>query len=296
MNPVLPATAMAVFVILAARGLLLLRPEIVPERWALEAEDSSRRRPQTSFVARFFTFCSERLANPAMRALGGKRLDAIRRRLEVAGRPMTVESYAGRKATFAILFGAVGLLFLRSGSIVGFLLMTGAGLFWIDLWLLVASQRRQAQLNRDLPDFLDVLAVTVSAGLNFRAALGRVSQSLGGPLASEIEVCLHQMDLGFPRREAMEALRGRNDSEALNQFVTALLQAEELGAPLADTLVNLAVDMRRSASQEARRRAARTVPRISLVVTLVMVPGAMILITVGLYLSSGANVGDLTGG
>ena len=296
MTPILPALGLAACVVVAARGVALLGPPPVAHRLgvATTAPAAGRERARRSLVGAFFDLLSRRLAGPAMRLLGERRLDGIRRKLEIAGRPMTLEAYAGRKAAFAFLFGSVGVLFLLGGHPFQFLLMTAAGFLWSDVWLGSVTRRRRHRINRDLPDFLDVLAVTVSAGVGFRTAMARVAESLGGPLADEVRVTLHQLELGVSRRAAFEGLRSRNDSEPLSQFVTALVQAEELGSPLADTLVDLAVDMRRSASQEARRRAARTAPRISLVVTLVIVPGALILITVGLFLASGTDLGKIT--
>jgi tight adherence protein C len=107
---------------------------------------------------------------------------------------------------------------------------------------------------------------------------------------------LRQMGLGVQRREAFEALRDRNRSEALNSFVAAQIQAEELGVPLADALNDIAIDMRRIAHQGARRRAQRAAPRVALLTTTLIVPGAIILLLVSLLLGSGAADSGLLGG
>jgi tight adherence protein C len=104
------------------------------------------------------------------------------------------------------------------------------------------------------------------------------------------------MDVGEARRTAFERLRHRNESEALNQFVVALLQAEELGTPLTEALEQIAVEMRRSTAQRERQGAARTSPRVALVVTIIMVPGALVLLVVSLFLSSGISVPGGLGG
>ena len=108
-----------------------------------------------------------------------------------------------------------------------------------------------------------MLTVTVGAGLGFRNALDRVSSELEGPLSEEVQTVLRQLSLGSSRRAAFEGLKERNDSETLQQFVTALLHAEELGAPLGDTLSAIATDMRKAFAQDARRRAARAPSRAS---------------------------------
>jgi tight adherence protein C len=133
----------------------------------------------------------------------------------------------------------------------------------------------------------------VSVGLIFRTALDWAAARHTGPLAEEIIYALRQMDLGESRSEAFARVRQRNDSPALESFISALLQAEELGAPITDTLAQIAREMRRSVAQSARRRAARRAPQISLVVTMVMVPGTLVLLLAALLLSSGLNLGGL---
>ena len=88
---------------------------------------------------------------------------------------------------------------------------------------------------------------------------------------------------------------GRNESDALATFVTAFLQSEELGAPLAPTLHQIAADMRRDSAQRMRRRAARVAPRVTLVTSLVLVPGALILVIVVIVLGSGVDFAELFG-
>jgi tight adherence protein C len=173
------------------------------------------------------------------------------------------------------------------------LLLVGLLLGYPEYWLIVQAQRRQRQIERDLPDFLDILAVTVSAGLSFRQSLDRVSETLTGPLAEELRRALRRMDVGVRRRVAFVELRDRNPRSAtMGMFTTAILQAEELGAPLTETLNQLARDMRREFAQQSRRRAARAIPRVSLIITMVIMPALVVLLMVALFL--GTNV-DLSG-
>ena len=102
-------------------------------------------------------------------------------------------------------------------------------------------------------------------------------------------------DVGVSRRQAFAELRLRNDSEQVAMFVTALQQGEELGAPIVDTLVSIAKDMRRTDAQNARRKAARAVPRATLMITTFMVPATMLLLGAGLLLGSGTDFSPLTG-
>ncbi len=232
------------------------------------------------------------------RMLGPRRLAALQRRIDEAGRPdgLTVDGYLERSAWWALLIAPVLVVLLLQGNV----LMAALGLtvpVVLPLSRVAAAQRRRRERNdRDLPDFLDVLAVTVMAGVSFRAALARVAERFHGPLADEVALTLQQIANGASVRQAFTDLRQRSSSEPVGQFVSALLQSQELGAPLAESLRQIAADMRRDSGQRQRQAAARTSPRVTLVTSLVLVPGALVFIVIGLYVGSDVDLGSLLGG
>lgn len=244
------------------------------------------------------TALASRLVPTVRRWIGPRLVARLQRQIDLAGRPdgMTVDVALRRFVLWAMACGPLSLLFLLRGNVLGF----GLGVVLVVVMPLarIARDRRQRQerIERDLPDFLDILAVTVSAGVSFRPALQRVAARFGGPLADEIDLTLAQLASGASRREAFESLRDRNDCEPLAQFVTAYLQSEELGAPPAETLNQIALDMRRDSAQRMRRRAARAVPKVTLVTSMVLVPGALVLVIVGIILGSDVDLGALFGG
>jgi tight adherence protein C len=235
-----------------------------------------------------------RWSGPSLSALLGPRWrQEVSRLLAAAGQPrgLSVAGFAelqGAYTSLAVL-GTL-LMFLRGLPVFG--VLTGVLLLvYPTVWLYSEAQRRQRKIEQELPDFLDILAITVTAGLGFRAAMERVGETLEGPLSEEIRRTLRRMDVGVRRRQAFVELRERNPRSAtMGLFVTAIIQAEELGAPLADTLNQLAADMRREFSQQARRRAARAAPRVSLIITMVIMPAIIALIVVALFLGSDASL------
>ncbi|MFG3095885.1 DUF5936 domain-containing protein [Streptomyces sp. NPDC048202] len=238
-----------------------------------------------------------RYAPLVLRLMGPGLVTRYRRRIDLAGNPggLTIDRYAARRAVYGAL-GTLGfLVFLLRGQWFVALLLLAFGAFWTEVGIWSAIRVRRDVIERTLPDFLDVLAVVVSAGLGFRQALDRVSTHYAGPWADELRITLRQMDLGMTRRQAFTELRRRNDSEQVAMFVTALQQGEELGAPIVDTLVSLAKDMRRTDAQNARRKAARAVPKATLMITTFMVPATMLLLGAGLLLGSGVDFGSLAG-
>ncbi|MFF4156495.1 DUF5936 domain-containing protein [Streptomyces sp. NPDC001678] len=292
---ILLALLAGVSVVGACHGIALVRSEArLPPDLVLALEVGSTR---TTAVGSALDRIGMRYAPLVLRLMGEKRVAAVRRRIDRAGNPggLTVDRYAARRAVYGALGFAGALVMLAKGQALFAVLMVAFGLFWIEVGIRAAVRERRAAIERTLPDFLDVLAVVVSAGLSFRQALDRVAEHYEGPWADELRIVLRQLDMGVARRQAFDELRKRNDSEQVAQFVTALQQGEELGTPIADTLIGIAKDMRRTDAQLARRRAARTVPKATMVITTFMVPGTVVLLIAGFFLGSGTDFGSITG-
>jgi tight adherence protein C len=297
MTPLLAGGLAALCVSLGLLGVPMLLDRGPLDRLAGRAGAAATQR--RSLIARVVGGLAAKLGPRVAPSVRGRQRDRIAHRLDLAGRPggMTVQRFIGLKAALATLLGGLMLLLVLAGSSPLLLpVAVVVGWFGPDIWLSREARIRQERIERDLPDFLDILAVTVRAGLGYRAALQRVAESLSGPVSEEMLTSLRQMDLGASRRDAFLAMAARNSSEALTSMVSAQLQAEELGVPLSEALNEIAEDMRRAAHQDARRRAARAAPRISLIVTTVIVPGAMILILMTLFLSSDVGESGLLGG
>jgi tight adherence protein C len=276
--------AMGVYIV-AILGVVMVRDQGLAWRFEEELGTGTRERQSLADIL-------ERRLGPAGEPLIRRiqldnpvRREKVRQRIDAAGRPggLTVERYARRKGAFLVLGGGLGLFALVSGTWLSALALLFLGAFGFDAWLHCAGRLRQEAIERGLPDFLDILAVCVSAGIAFRPALGRVAEASEGPLREEMQLVLRQISLGAPRREAFDALRHRNTSDGVGTFVTAVQQAEELGVPLTDALVDLARDMRQSAFQRARQRAQKATPRVSIVTTAVIAPGAVIIIIASLF-------------
>jgi tight adherence protein C len=288
-----PALAGLLAAAAAAIGLLAIPLLLDPgpaERLGVRVGGEAPR-ARRSVLRRLVDTLALKLGPRLMSSFGERYRERLARRLELAGRRGRggVQDFLGLKAAVVLLVAVLGLLLTLAGTSFWLMLLMVVLAWWApDILLTREGRLRQERIERDLPDFLDILAVTVRAGLGYRAALRRVAESLGGPLGEEMMTALRQMELGATRRTAFLALRERNASEALSSFVTAQLQAEELGVPLSEALNDIATDMRRIAHQNARRAAQRAAPRVSLIVTTLIVPGAMILILLSIFL--GADV------
>ncbi|GAA3855219.1 DUF5936 domain-containing protein [Streptomyces lacrimifluminis] len=295
MLPLLLALLMAIAVAGALLGVRMIRADAkLPSDLLLALEVGGTRVSKAdSAVDRM----GMRFAPLVLRLMGPRRVDAKRLRIDMAGNPggLTITRYAARRAVYFTFGILLGLIFLTNGQLVLALITFAFGVTAADAAIWQAVRERKDVIDRTLPDFLDVLAVVVSAGLGFRQSLDRVAEKYEGPWADELRITLRQMDMGVSRRQAFDQLRKRNSSEQVAQFVSALQQGEELGSPIAETLIQIAADMRRTDAQESRRRAAKTIPKATLVTLVFMLPATMILIATGMFLGSGTNFGSILG-
>lgn len=293
-----PGLAVAVAALLAAHGYRLLRADPaeglgLDDLQVLRREQRRQARGEGP-LGRLAT----RLAPDVRRKLPHRVVSWLQTQVDLAGRPdgLTVDGVIRGILMWGLILTPAALIFLLMGNLLPFALcVVGAAI--LPLGRLDRQRRlRREALDRDLPDFLDILAVTVTAGVGFRAALMRVSERFDGALASEMQLALSQVQHGASLRGAFEQLRDRSDSEALGEFVTAFLQSDELGAPLVDSLNQIALDQRREHAQRLRRKAAQVAPRVTLVTSLVLVPGSLILLMVGLFLGADVDFGAILGG
>ncbi|WP_218183984.1 DUF5936 domain-containing protein [Streptomyces sp. PKU-EA00015] len=289
------ALAVALCVVGAFHGIRMYRADAkLPGDLAVALEVGATR---TTAVGSAVDRLGMRYAPAVLRMMGPARVNKVRRRIDLAGNPggLTIDRYAARRAVYGFLglLGAFSMI-LRGQPFLA-LFMVAFGLFWVEVGIFAAVRQRKEQIERTLPDFLDVLAVVVSAGLGFREALERVADKYEGPWADELRITLRQMDMGVGRRKAFDELRRRNESEQVAQFVTALQQGEELGAPITETLIQIANDMRRTDAQNARRRASKAVPKATLTITSIMVPATMILLVAAFVFGANADFSSVGG-
>jgi tight adherence protein C len=117
-------------------------------------------------------------------------------------------------------------------------------------------------MRRELPDALDLLSITVEAGLAFDAALSQVARNTTGPLADEFFRVLQEMQIGLGRTEALRALGDRANLPELRGFVTAMVQADAFGVPIANVLKVQARELRIKRSQRAEEQAQKVPVKI----------------------------------
>jgi len=236
----------------------------------------------------------ERVLVPAIVRLSGigRRMspsgqaDRIKRRLDLAGNPpsWTVDRVFAFKMLGLIVgvLAGIGLsLAFGTSTLLGIgltVMLTALGFYTADIVLLQQSQTRQAQIQKDLPDALDLLSISVEAGLGFDAALSQVARNTTGPLAEEFFRVLQEMQIGTGRSDAMRALGERTTVPELRGFVTAMVQADAFGVPVANVLRIQAAEMRVKRSQRAEEKAQKVPVKILFPLIFCILPALFIVV------------------
>ncbi|HZD24101.1 MAG TPA: type II secretion system F family protein [Acidimicrobiia bacterium] len=189
-------------------------------------------------------------------------LEKKQHKLMLAGHPGNLDApaFVVVKMVTTALGLAAGWLLLDFGGdtlqrIFIFALPIALGFFGPDAWLeRKVEDRRQAML-RALPDVLDLLVISVEAGLGFDSALARVVSTVPGPLSEEFFRMLQETRVGVSRRDAMRHLMDRTDLDELRSFLLAMIQAEAFGVTIARVLRVQADEMRVKRRQRAQEKA-----------------------------------------
>jgi tight adherence protein C len=216
----------------------------------------------------------DRTMRPLMRRLSGigtrltsrERIGRTESKLAEAGYPggLRTIDFMGLKVVAAVAISGLAFLLLgvamRSPAsttiiVAGVALLIG--FFVPDYWLTTRIRARQKAILLAIPDVLDLLTISVKAGLGFDAALGKVVEKTEGPLTDEFRRALAEVRIGKPRRDALKEMVARTNVPALTNFIGAIVQAEQLGVAIANVLEVQSEQLRIERRQRAEEMAAK---------------------------------------
>jgi tight adherence protein C len=227
-----------------------------------------------------------RLTRIGTRLPGAASPDELRRRLSAAGldAKLTPANYLALKA--ALIFGTVlvGLFVAFTGvlpSALGLLIGLGGGAVMFiapDYYLKIRTRRRLEDIIVAIPDMLDLLTVSVEAGLGFDAAVIKITEKSVGPLIEELKTVMHETRMGETRAGALKHLGERLDVPAINAFTRSIIQAEQLGISLARVLKVQAVDQRTKRQLAAEEKAMKAPIKMLFPTVLFIFPSMFIVV------------------
>lgn len=242
---------------------------------------------QRSFTERILVPLGGRLGSIGKALTPTGAVARLQRHLDYAGNPAgwPVERVIAAKGVGLVVGGLVGLGFGvvlggASAIVLSFLAGLVFGFLGPDLMIYNNGQKRQADLQRSLPDVLDTLTISVEAGQGFDAALAQVSRNGRGPIVGEAARVLQEMRIGKSRTEALRSMAARTTVPELKGFAAAVVQASDLGVPVAQVLREQSRDMRLKRRQRAEEMAQK-VPIKILFPTLFCLFPALFIVIIG---------------
>ena len=232
---------------------------------SMQAKNLEELELQQPFLERTLRPLASGLSNRMSRVASSSFQERTEKRLAMAGSPgdMKVADWLGIKAIATGIFaGVMFLLFgILGGDLVQGLLLglLGAGIGYIgpEFWLGGRVRKRQKGIILQIPDALDLLTISVRAGLGFDAALGKVVEKMKGPLVDEFRRALAEVRVGKARREALRDIVPRTEVQPLTNFIGAIIQAEQLGVSISKVLQVQSEQLRIERRQRAEEAAAK---------------------------------------
>ena len=192
-----------------------------------------------------------------------------------------VMRFLGASTVFVVLLG-LWLVYSRNLPLVkGFLIFAAfivAGMYVPFFVLRQMVEERREAIRQSMPDVLDLLCVSVQAGLGFDGAMGKVTAKMKGPLIEEFERLLQELRMGITRRNALNRLAKRCGIEEMKLFTAALIQAEKLGVGTAQVLEIQSENMREMRRQRAKEKAAKLPVNIIFPTTVFIFPALFIVV------------------
>jgi tight adherence protein C len=190
------------------------------------------------------------------------------KRLALAGNPgdLRVADWLGIKSVGAVIGAILFFLIFAIVGVLGFPFIVGAlmavpgalfGYTIPEFWLGGRVKKRQKAILLMIPDTLDLLTISVRAGLGFDAALGKVVEKLKGPLSDEFRRALAEVRVGKARRDALRDIVARTEVVPLTNFIGAIIQAEQLGVSISKVLQVQSEQLRIERRQRAEEQAAK---------------------------------------
>lgn len=214
------------------------------------------------------------------RLSGANSAERIRRKLDLAGNPgeWTTDRVISTKVLGAIVLPALGTVLgfvLGAGFAIVLLLAVGGlvlGFLLPDLVLYQIAYDRAEKLRRELPDAIDLLTISVEAGLGFDAACQQVARSTDGPVGDEFARMLGEMQIGQSRSEALRGMAERTSVDDLRSFIGAMVQADAFGIPIGQVLRVQSSQIRIKRRQRAETKAQQVPVKITVPLIFFILP------------------------
>jgi len=233
------------------------------------------------------------------RFTGADATTRIRSKLDLAGNPAswTVDRVISLKvmgAVAGLLLGVLVTQLLGAGPsirVLGIVAAVVVGFFAPNLYLYQTAHDRAAKMQRELPDAIDLMTISVESGLGFDAAIQQVAHNTEGPLSDEFARALREMQIGRARSDALRGLAERTTVPELKTFVSAMVQADAFGIPIAQVLRVQSSEIRVKRRQRAEEKAQQVPVKITVPLIFTILPCLFIAVMGPAVISVLGNLG-----
>jgi tight adherence protein C len=193
---------------------------------------------------------------------------------------VTVDQIIALKLTIFFITALYGFMLMMAGIPWFFgLLLAGFGWMYVDIWLKDRIAKRKREIKGQLPFVLDMLTLSVEAGLEFTAAVAKIAAKMDpSPLREELTIFLRQMQLGMSRRDALRAMAERLAMPQVNSMTSALIQAAEMGSSVGGALRTQSEIMNAERFVDAEKKGAEASQKMLFPMVMFIIPATMLVI------------------
>ena len=245
-----------------------------------------RRRETTAFDMELNRSLSDRLFKPLYRKLSNavsrmiprNRLEALSVSLYHSGLKISPQEFLTLQfGVMSIIPAVFAILLFRADYNVDeivaiFILLASAGYLMPKYILISRINKRKNQIRRELPGMIDLLTVSMEAGLSFDMALTKIVSKSSGLLSEQLELAINRIRRGIPRSQALKEMAQKVDVDELTNFIRTVLQAEKLGISISNILRVQAAQMREAKKQWARERGGKAAVKIIIPLVVFILP------------------------
>lgn len=232
------------------------------------------------FAERVLAPLQRRALSIGKRITGADATTRIRQKLDLAGNPpkWSVDRVIAYKVMGAVVGAIAGVLLtqlLGAGTsirILGIGVATFIGFVAPNLYLYQTAHDRSAKMQRELPDAIDLMTISVESGLGFDAAIQQVAKNTEGPLSEEFARVLREMQIGASRSDSLRKLADRTSVPEIRTFVSAMVQADAFGIPIAQVLRVQSSEIRVKRRQRAEEKAQQVPVKITIPLIFCILP------------------------
>ena len=253
----------------------------------LEEAETDRKTQVNDFVLKYSRPFFKRYFTPVVMGLKGRQKlkTKYRRKLATAGltRDLTPEDFFAFKLFliigFPLVFIILRILLEETWPMSYLPVLAVIGFFYPDIWINGRISNRKEEIIRGMPFIVDMLALSVEAGLDFMAAIQKIiDKAPPGPIIDEFETLLKETKIGSTRADGLRQLSWRTDVISINSFCATLIAADSVGAAIAPILKQLSMEIRQKRSSDAEKKGATAATKILFPMIIFIMPAVFLAI------------------